>query len=413
MRAAVRREAKAGGAARKAERCLRTLCGVKPDRRTGSPGNRAAARFFARTIGRWGWRLDTTPFDCLDHRAGPASLAAGARRFEVFTSPYSNGCDVTAELVAASTDRELARRDCAGRILLMRGALCAEQLMPKNFVFYNPERHRRIYALLEERRPAAIVTATGRNPDLVGALHPYPLIEDGDFDIPSAYCTEAVGRRIAAAGGTCRLRIDGRRLPSKAWNVVARKRPRAAEKIVVCAHIDAKEGTPGASDNAAGTVVLLLLAEMLARYDGAAGLEIVALNGEDNYSAGGQMDYLRRYGGEFDRIRAAVNVDDVGYVRGRSAYSLYGCPAAVARAARRAFGARAGIVEGEPWHQGDHMLFVQKGRPAIALTAERMRELMARFTHTPADTPAIVDCGRLVEVAEALRDFVLELGAAR
>jgi aminopeptidase YwaD len=52
------------------------------------------------------------------------------------------------------------------------------------------------------------------------------------------------------------------------------------------------------------------------------------------------------------------------------------------------------------------MIFVQKGRPAIAFAAERMRELMRKFTHTAADTPEIVDCRKLVEVAEAIRDFI-------
>lgn len=397
---------------KKAKKYMGTLCGVKPNRRTGSPGNRKAAEFFAKTIRRWGYRLDTTPFPCLDHRSGKAVLTCEGRSFEVQISPYSTGCDVTAELVPVSTVAELEKCACGGKILLMKGALCAEQLMPKNFVFYNPDHHKKIYSLLEKKRPGAIITATGKNPDLVGALNPYPLIEDGDFDIPSTYCREAVGEKISRfAGKTFRLMMDARRIPTTAWNVVARKMPYAKGKIVVCAHIDAKEDSPGASDNAAGTVVLLLLAEMLEGYDGKTGIEIVALNGEDNYSAGGQMDYLRRYGKELDRIIAAINVDDVGYVKGKSAYSLYECPDAVGRAAERAFGAYKGIVKGEQWYQGDHMIFVQKGRPAIALAAEKMRELMRKFTHTPADTPEIVDCRKLVEVAEAIRDLIMEIGA--
>lgn len=402
------------GLKEKAEAYLKTLCGVKPNRRTGSPGNREATKFFARTIRRWGYRLDTTPFPCLDHRCGKVSLACGGRSFKVRISPYSPGCDVTAELVCVSTVEELEKRACGGTILLMRGPICAEQLMPKNFVFYNPAHHKAIYALLEEKKPAAIVAATGRNPELVGALYPYPLIEDGDFDIPSAYCIEAEGKRVAAlAGKTFRLAIDAQRIPATAWNVVARKNPDAAGKIVVCAHIDAKEDSPGASDNAAGTVVLLLLAEILKGYDGAAGLETVALNGEDNYTAGGQMDYLRRYGKELDRIIVVINVDDIGYVKGKSAYSLYECPDAVRKAAEKAFGTHDGIAKGGQWYQGDHMVFVQKGRPAIAFTAEKMRELMRKYTHTPADTPEIVDCRKLVEVAEAIGDLVVDLGGER
>lgn len=391
----------------KARAYLDALCSVKPNRRTGSPGNRAATEFFARAIGQWGYKLDTTPFPCLDHRSEGASLAHGGRSFEVQTSPYSNGCGLGAELVAASTVEELEKCACEGKILLMKGELCAEQLMPKNFVFYNPDHHKKIYALLEGKQPAAIVTATGKKPELVGALYPFPLICDGDFDIPSVYCKDTVGEEIAArTGGAFELRIDARRIPSTACNVIARKNPDAREKIVVCAHIDAYENAPGASDDASGIVVEMLLAEMLKEYRGPSCIEIIAFNGEDHYSAGGQMDYLRRYGKEFGSIAVAVNVDDVGYVIGRSAYSLYECPEEIQACAERAFGPYGGIVKGEPWYQGDHVIFVQNGRPAIALTSENMRELMATITHTAADTPDIVDCGKLYEVARALEGFI-------
>ena len=344
---------------RKAAGYLETLCGVKPNRRTGSTGNREATEFFARTIQPGGWRIDMTPFACLDHRSGEAFLTCGGRSFDLQISPFSPGCEVTAGMMTVSTIEELADCDCGGKILLMKGPLCAEPLMPKNFVFYNPDPHKKIYTLLEEKRPAAIVTATGAAPDLVGALYPFPLIEDGDFDIPSVYCTDRLGEEIGKQSGeTCSLKIDAERILSTACNVIARKNPDADRKVLVCAHIDAKETTPGASDDASGTVVELLLAEMLAGYDGRWGIEIAAFNGEDYYSVGGQMDYLRRYGEEIEKLIVAVNIDDVGYVEGRTAYSLYGCPDEIVSKAEDVFGTCEGIMKGEPWYQGDHMIFV-------------------------------------------------------
>ncbi|MEJ2744172.1 MAG: M28 family peptidase [bacterium] len=397
---------------RKARAYLDTLCGVKPNRRTGSPGNREATEFVARTVKPWGYTIDTTPFACLDYERGESSLLSQRQSFEIQVSPFSPACDATSRLETVSTIDELERCVCRGKILLMRGALCAEQLMPKNFIFYNPDHHKKIYTLLEEKQPAAIVTATGRMPELVGALYPFPLICDGDFDIPSVYCKDTVGEKIAARTGEAfRLRINARRIPATACNVIIRKNPDALEKIVVCAHIDAYENAPGASDDASGIVVELVLAEMLKDYRGPSGIEIIAFNGEDYYSAGGQMDYLRRYGQGIDSIAVAVNIDDIGYVRGRSAYSLYECPEGIQVCADRAFGPYGGIVKGVQWYQGDHMVFVQNGRPAIAFTSENMHELMASITHTAADTPEIVDCGKLYEVARALEGFITSFPA--
>jgi aminopeptidase YwaD len=396
--------------ATKAQYHLTTLCNVKPNRRTGSSGNRDATDFFANTIYRYGYQIDATPFECLDYICGGAVLTQEEEAFEVYVSPYSLGCDVLADLITVSTIEELENTNCAGKILVMRGAICSEQLMPKNFVFYNPEHHQKIIALLESHKPAGIITATERKPEQVGALYPFPLIVDGDFDIPSVYCRDTLGDVLAASqGNSFQLKIGARRLPSSASNVIARLNVGAARKIVLTAHIDAYEGSLGASDNASGTVVLLLCAEMLSNYRGENCIEFAALNGEDHYSAGGQMDYLKRYGSEFPRVMLAVNIDDVGYKQGRASYSFYECSPQIERHAEDVFRHFDGLYRGEQWFNGDHMIFVQCRVPSVAFTSECMPELMRTVTHTASDTPDIIDCHKLVEVAESLNTLVRSL----
>ena len=190
------------------------------------------------------------------------------------------------------------------------------------------------------------------------------------------------------------------------------KERRRGQKITVFAHIDAKDGTPGALDNGAGVVVLLLLAELLTDYDGGVELELVALNGEDYYSAAGEMQYWIDYGEDFARILLGINIDAAGYREGATAYSMYGCPDSVVDIIRTTVGVQPGTVEGEPWYQSDHSLFVQKGRPALAVTSERFLELSTYITHTEKDTPDLVDCGKLVTVAEGLCDLIQQLAAS-
>ncbi len=387
------------------------ICDFKPHRRTGSAGNKAAVDFFARTVRYWNYEVDTNPFECLDYFSGKADLTCGDKTYPAEISPFSLPCYVKAELVKASSLEELERVECADKILLIYGDLASEPLMPKNFVFYNPEHHQKIYALLEAKKPAAVITATGRNPEKAGALYPFPLIEDGDFDIPSVYCADVTGEEIAAsAGKNFTLKTEAARIKSTASNVIAGKIPlnygTTGQKIVFTAHIDTKDNTPGASDDASGIVVLLLLAEMLADYEGDMGIEFAALNGEDYYNAAGEMDYLSRYAGSFERIALAVNIDGAGYKKGHSAYSFYECPEQITSKAKTFFSGYKSLLQSEPWHQGDHMIFVQKGRPAIAVTSEKARELMLSITHTPQDTPDIIDCHKLVDIAKALQFLV-------
>lgn len=387
----------------KASSYLNYLCSVKPNRRTGSRGNRKATGYFANIVSSFGYEVDTFPFDCLDYTHGPPELSRGQDSYEIFVSPYALASDIEAELVSVSSVDELAGADCEGKILLMRGPICAEQLMPKNFVFYNPEHHQALIALLERRNPAGIITATSRNPDQVGALYPFPLIVDGDFHIPVVHCRDSVGEALASfRGESFRLKLDARRIPSRASNVIAALNRGAAKKIVFTAHIDAYEDSPGASDNGSGTVVLMLLAEMLSEYQGEKCIEIAALNGEDHYSAAGQMDYLERYSDELADVLLVVNIDDVGHKDGRSAFSFYGCSEQQESKMERLFRPFDGLLRGEPWYNGDHMIFVQKGIPALAFTAENIAELMRTVTHTGSDTPDIVDCHKLVQVAASL-----------
>ncbi len=279
----------------KAARYLKRLCEDISDRSVGSPGNREATRFFENRISSSGWQTEMIELDIIDWQDEGAMLHIENGRFDVLASPYSLGCTVQAQLMSASTISELEQVETTGKVLLLHGEIAKEQLMPKNFVFYNPEEHQKIIALLEEKQPSAIIAATGRNAALAGGIYPFPLIEDGDFDIPSVYTTKEIGGILLShVRKTAKLKSFSKRIPAKAYNVIARKRNNSSERIVITAHIDAKKGTPGAIDNATGIVVLLLVAELLIDYDGPKSIELVAFNGEDYFAVPGQMDYIRK-----------------------------------------------------------------------------------------------------------------------
>jgi aminopeptidase YwaD len=401
------------GLARKAENYLNRLCVELPSRRVGSEGNRAATAFFAEIAAGHGFHLETQEFRCIDWVDGGASLSAGGDSFEVCASPYSLGVRVVAPMAIASTVQELERAEVEGKVLLMRGELTREQLMPVNFPFYKPDEHQRIIRLLQAKKPAAIAAATTRNPELAGAVYPFPLIEDGDFDIPSVYTTAEEGARLATHAGQM-VSIESRagRIPSWGWNVVARRPAEARRRVVLCAHIDAKPCTPGALDNAAGVTVLLLLAGLLKDFEGGLAVELVAMNGEDYYAAPGELSYLEQNREKLGDIILSANLDAPGYQKGDSAYSLYGCPDEIARTVRQVFSARRKIHEGEPWYQGDHMVFVQSGVPALAITSELFMEIESTVAHTTRDRPHLVDPGKLVDLALALRDLIPALPVA-
>lgn len=397
----------------KAESYLNHLCLEIPTRRVGTAGNQAANAFLSKTFASFGFQVESQPFECIDWTQGGVSLSLNGEQFQVLVGPFSPGCRIHAPLAVVSKVEELALADIQGKILLLRGQIAREQLMPKNFPFYNPDEHQRIIHLLETKRPAAVLSATGRNPELAGAVYPFPLIEDGDFDIPSAYMTEEEGARLAShADELAALVIEAERRPSSGLNLVARRGP-ANRRVVVSAHMDAKEDTPGALDNAAGVVALLLLAELLKDYEGELGLELVPFNGEDHYSAAGEIAYLKANEGRLGEILLNINIDAAGYRQKKNVFSLYECPDELASLVREFLGENKSLAEGEPWYQGDHMVFAMNGVPALAITSESFMDIETQFAHTPKDRPELVDCGQLVGVATALHDLLIKLAKNR
>ncbi len=208
----------------KTEQYLHTLCDKISNRAVGSPGNIAATDYFRESIVPFGWNITSDPLEVMDWDPGVATITTGSEILRVKASPYASGCDSAAELICVSDIQDLENSDVNGKNLLLSGEIAKEQLMPKNFVFYNPEEHRRIISTLEKKQPSCIICATGRNSSLAGGAYPFPLIEDGDFDIPSVYITDVEGEYLRKfSGKTVIVHSSATRISSKAYNIAALK----------------------------------------------------------------------------------------------------------------------------------------------------------------------------------------------
>jgi len=167
--------------------------------------------------------------------------------------------------------------------------------------------------------------------------------------------------------------------------------------------------TPGALDNATGVIVLLLLAELLQDQTPSLIFELVALNGEDYYSAPGEVHYLKNNPNKLQDVHLGINFDGAGYLEGDTAYSLYDCPPEIAGKIHNSFPRQEGFIEGEQWFQSDHSLFIMNNRPALAITSENFTHLSTYITHTAKDAPELVDPAKLVMIAMALKKLLLDL----
>lgn len=388
---------------------LHKLCVDITNRYVGSPGNILAAEYVEDQLQKLGWSTDRQNFDAFDWHSDGATLVIGDRKMDVSSSPYALGCDVSGHLSIASNMAELEKIDASGRILVIKDELAKEQLMPKGFVFYNPEYHKKTIALLENSRAEAIIFLVSKSGFHEGGEYPFPIIEDGDFNIPSVFLAEEAGAELMKLSEEkVRLVSEATRTPSRGFNVIGTKGHGGQKRIVLTAHIDSKKGSPGAIDNATGITTLLLIAELLREYSGEYPIEIVALNGEDYYSVPGQMVYIARNENRFQEMALNINIDGAGLNTGKTSWTFFNLLPSFENKAREVVQTFQGLTEGKPWVQGDHSIFLQFGVPAIAISSEWLINNLANqdITHTPKDNIEIVDPGRLVELAKAIGLFI-------
>lgn len=377
------------------------------ERHVGSLGNAQAVEYFYNVLSSLDYDVQMDEFDCIDWECGEVNLIAGNEQYKAFVSPYSLPCDVKEELVVVSTLGELKTADVSGKILLITDELTKEQIMPKNFTFYNPDEHKEIVSILEEKEPMGIICVTKNEHGISGGLYPFPIFEDGDFDIPSVYMKDVEAEKLIKYNGEkVTLSFCSRRIPAKGSNVSAYKKGKKKGRLVLCAHIDTKKNTPGALDNASGVTVLMMLAKELNDYKGDYDVEIVAFNGEDYYSVPGQMLYMNQNYEELHDIKMVINIDGAGHKDSKTAVSFYNIEDNQIKNLMKNIEVYKTIIKGEEWYEGDHSMFLQQGVPCIAVTSSNVREVGMNITHTPKDVIDNVDPALLWEISSALKNII-------
>lgn len=382
---------------------LHALAVTIGSRPTGSQANRQAEAYIAGALAAAGCAIERQSFSCLDWEPLGVELSLDGELLPAAIDPFSPSCQIVAPLVAAADQTELETADLAGRIAVLHGELAATPLFPRHFPFFTVAEHVRILEALERGQAAAVIAVSPQE------SNPAPIIEDGDFTLPSITVPAAVGRKLLARTGThAGLSIRSQVRPATGANVVGRKPGVGKRKAVICAHLDTKPGTPGALDNAAGVATMLALAELLPAQ--ALTLEFVAFNGEDYYAASGEVVYLQAAGESLQEIDLVVNIDGAGLLGASNTIAMFDPPAEMAAQIRQVMTWHHGITEAEPWPQGDHSIFWQHGVPALAFTTAAAWEEVEAIIHTEQDRVDRVSPGSLAEVIGLIADILAARG---
>lgn len=364
----------------------------------GSTANLAAAEYISEVFRGCGLSVERQEIPCPDWIAEYTSLELNGESLESFANTFSPSCELLAETTPIGTPAELELASITGKIPVFYGDMAQTELATKGGIYVS-DRDRRILQLLEERKPAGIITI---NPTLHAR---WRLIEDFDLDIPSVTVSAHSGLKLLKNPGTpVHMKIIAHRSPSVTANIIGRLQGEIPERIVFCAHYDSKIDTPGAYDNAAGVGCLLTLAERLSQSKHRHTLEWVAFTGEEGAGLG-DMEYARnarRDGNGFDQVTAAINIDGVGPFTGTTTVACYAASSDFETLLDEKIESIPAVLKVDPWPSSDHYIFYSNGAPSIALTSKGVRDVY----HTLSDTIEWISGDKLMETVQLVLDLV-------
>ncbi|MBM7095451.1 M28 family peptidase [Bacillus sp. H-16] len=248
---------------------------------------------------------------------------------------------------------------------------------------------------------------------------PTPSLGANQADVPVVGITKADGERLLEENMTAVITIS-EVTDQVSQNVIAVKEPKGkksndAEIVYATAHYDSVPYSPGASDNASGTGVVLELARIMAPYPTEKEIRFVFVGAEEIGLVGSRYYVSQLSEGEIARSAANFNLDMVG-TNWEPATSLYvnvvdGAPNQVWQSASGA-AERLGNDSLILFERGasDHVAFYEAGIDAANfIRREPGTAALEPWYHTPFDTIDKISESRLQEggqlIGAAIYDF--------
>ena len=156
----------------------------------GSATNQAASDYIYQQFLEMGLAPARQLFVCPEWISLGVSLQVNGKPLPAVVNSFSPPCDIEAGLSPISSLPELERVDLSDQIAVLYGDLTQGTGYSVRSAFYFPEKDQQVFNILEDKRPAAVIT-----------VHSKPggnerLIRDWQFPIPSITVPADIGLEL-------------------------------------------------------------------------------------------------------------------------------------------------------------------------------------------------------------------------
>lgn len=208
-------------------------------------------------------------------------------------------------------------------------------------------------------------------------------------------------------------------LAAQGWNVTRHDYPGGAnvlaevpatrpdgDHVVVGAHFDTVEGTPGASDNATGVAVVVALGRYLQEVPCRSGRVTLALFDQEEQGLFGSRALAMTL--DPSQVSAVHTIDQVGWDGDGDRRFELELPTPALETAWRAAAEVVGVSLVTTTSEGtDHESFRARGFAAVGLSEEYVSGDTSPHYHLPSDTASTVDAAYLALAAKLTAEVVI------
>jgi aminopeptidase YwaD len=368
---------------------MELLAKIAKPRPVGTSENQEITNFIETYLNNIGYETKKIPFACKVWEVKESFLVIGGNNLILEVSPYSQSFTGTRKAIVVRNLAELESAECENKILFLTEDLAQESLQPKDYPFYYPDEHKAIIDCLEAKKPCAIIAVTGEA--LMSGLRPFPVIEDGNFNIATANLDKEIFSEIEGKviEEDVHLTIASKNDNAIAYQLIASKKvsdPKGT--IVICAHMDSKYNTDAALDNASGVATMLYAAKDIQNNE--YNIDIVPFNSEEYYDPQGELIYLQELETSKKAVSLVINIDTVAHVGSKVAVASFNLNEKEQQELEKTMNSCTNIVSGQPWYAGDHAVFAFGGTKCVLISASDLFEGCLSYTHCPKDTTDLV-----------------------
>ncbi len=267
------------------------------ERLAGSENERKAAKILSNYISELGFKPKFEPFEITSFDTGSAKIIADGK--EYFAHPH--GLNENAII-----EGELVFLDNSDIVIYNKGAFKDKIIMSYGF-------SRKLALKLVESKVKAYIGIGSPNKKANSSSHRQKTYKDGYVNSVNVTHDDAI-KLMKKSGKHIKIEIKQQVEKRTAQNIIVDIPGKGFDEnlTLVFGHYDSVSRSPGASDNAGGSVTLLKVAEYFSKHTPLRDLRIIFFSGEELGLLGSQA-YVKQHLKELkQRVNFVVNVDVAG-----------------------------------------------------------------------------------------------------